>query len=942
MDFSAINQAALNNFEGLLREWLPGGKREGSEYKSLNPVRADSKVGSFSINIRKGVWQDFATGDKGSDPISLYAYLFHNDDQGKAARELGDRLHVSSSYSPTASTSTSSDKDKAQWQPILPVPADAGEPPAAHVKRGKPEKTWCYRGMNGVLLGYVYRFKTSDGGKEVLPLSWCRHESRRAEWRWMSFPEPRPLYRLNALSTHTDATVILVEGEKCADAAAAEIECDELTVLSWPGGGKADGKVDWTPLYGRKVILWPDCDSQREKVSREEKESGVDPSSKPYLPKEKQPGFSTMTRIGARLMDAGCKVWDVQIEAPGEKPDGWDVADLIESGVKGEELREYVRAKSVLRSLTQKEGGADSIGKTESVSSHVKPSFSVNDTGVYFNGVSKEGDPLPPRWISSPIEILAMARDPHGSGWGLFVSFPDPDGTLHTLIIPMGLFRGDGLEVAGLLLDSGVRIAPKGRQLLIEYLQTARTPKRARVTKRTGWHDIEDLPVFVLPDGSIGSNSEHWIFESESHLINSFKVRGSLAAWKKEISSYAAGNSRLVFSISIAFAAPILGIVGAEGGGFHFRDNSSSGKTTALRIAASVCGGPDFMQRWRATDNGLEALAAQHCDAPLLLDELAQVDPRAAGEVAYMLANGSGKNRANRGGGSRDRQTWRLLFLSAGEIGLGQHMAEAGKQSRAGQELRLAEIPADAGAGFGIFENLHGSINGNEFSKLITQACRSNYGHPFIEFLKKLVTNLDGARDNIQLGLKAFEKAHIPSDSSGQVFRVGARFALVGVAGELATNWGITGWRSGEAMSAAAKCFSAWIKNRGGSGNAEERSMMRQVREFLERHGEARFADWGRPVSDDDHAPRVINKAGWRKHDGAGEEAKVDFFIYPEVFRNEVCKGFDAKAVAALLSNKGFLRSEKGGRLDPKVTLPGEGSRRVFHVLSAIWGDTDD
>ena len=86
----------------------------------------------------------------------------------------------------------------------------------------------------------------------------------------------------------------------------------------------------------------------------------------------------------------------------------------------------------------------------------------------------------------------------------------------------------------------------------------------------------------------------------------------------------------------------------------------------------------------------------------------------------------------------------------------------------------------------------------------------------------------------------------------------------------------------------------------------------------------------------------MINKAGWRKHDGAGENAKVDFFIYPEVFRNEVCKGFDAKAVAALLSEKGFLRTEKGGRLDPKVTLPGEGSRRVFHVLSAIWGDSDD
>lgn len=350
IDFASINQAALNNFEGLLREWLPGGKKEGGEYKSLNPVRADSKIGSFSISIRKGVWQDFATGDKGSDPTSLYAYLFCGGDQGKAAKELAERLNISSNL-PHSSISPvpQQNSNKPQWHPILPVAADAGDPPAAHIKRGKPERTWCYRGANGEILGYVYRFKTSDGGKEVLPLSWCRNEEGRSEWRWMSFPEPRPLYRLDALAAHPKASVLLVEGEKCADAAAMEIECDELVIVSWPGGGKADGKVDWFPLYGRKVILWPDCDSQREKMSKEEKEAGVDPASKPYLPKDRQPGFSTMLRIGERLSENGCKIWDVQIDEPGLKPDGWDVADAIADGLRADDLREYIRAKSVLR-----------------------------------------------------------------------------------------------------------------------------------------------------------------------------------------------------------------------------------------------------------------------------------------------------------------------------------------------------------------------------------------------------------------------------------------------------------------------------------------------------------------------------------------------------------------------------------------------------------------
>jgi putative DNA primase/helicase len=117
-----------------------------------------------------------------------------------------------------------------------------------------------------------------------------------------------------------------------------------------------------------------------------------------------------------------------------------------------------------------------------------------------------------------------------------------------------------------------------------------------------------------------------------------------------------------------------------ESGGFHFRGDSSSGKTTALKVAASVYGGASYLQRWRTTDNALEAIAAQHCDGLLILDELAQVDPKTAGECAYMLANEQSKARATRTGTPRARLSWRLLFLSAGELGLADHMAEGMKR----------------------------------------------------------------------------------------------------------------------------------------------------------------------------------------------------------------------------------------------------------------------
>ena len=103
----------------------------------------------------------------------------------------------------------------------------------------------------------------------------------------------------------------------------------------------------------------------------------------------------------------------------------------------------------------------------------------------------------------------------------------------------------------------------------------------------------------------------------------------------------AQGNSRLVFALSVAFAGPLANVAGEDSGGFHIRGGTSIGKSTALKVAASVWGDPVAYPRlWRATANGLEGLAALHNDGLLILDELSQIDPKEAGEAAYLLANG--------------------------------------------------------------------------------------------------------------------------------------------------------------------------------------------------------------------------------------------------------------------------------------------------------------
>ena len=93
IDFAAINRAALARLPDILHRWLPDGRVEGHEYVARNPTRADCRPGSFKINLRTGRWADFATGDKGGDPVSLAAYLA-DCGQAEAARELARMLGV--------------------------------------------------------------------------------------------------------------------------------------------------------------------------------------------------------------------------------------------------------------------------------------------------------------------------------------------------------------------------------------------------------------------------------------------------------------------------------------------------------------------------------------------------------------------------------------------------------------------------------------------------------------------------------------------------------------------------------------------------------------------------------------------------------------------------------------------------------------------------------
>ena len=168
---------------------------------------------------------------------------------------------------------------------------------------------------------------------------------------------------------------------------------------------------------------------------------------------------------------------------------------------------------------------------------------------------------------------------------------------------------------------------------------------------------------------------------------------------------------------------------------------------------------------------------------------------------------------ASRQGDARLSPEWRVLFLSTGEVSLGTKLAEAGLKTMAGQETRFVELEADAEAGFGTFENLHGFDSGASFSKALKTACKIHYGHAARAFLAALTADSEGLRDELVRAIANFAARHCPPGADGQVYRAAERFGLVAAAGSQATKLGVLPWEEDEAAKAAGRLFAEWVDN---------------------------------------------------------------------------------------------------------------------------------
>ncbi|MFN3544936.1 MAG: DUF927 domain-containing protein [Thiobacillus sp.] len=575
--------------------------------------------------------------------------------------------------------------------------------------------------------------------------------------------------------------------------------------------------------------------------------------------------------------------------------------------------------------------------------------FFCDDEGLWYiaSRSTKEGTVyLPAVWVCAPILVKWRIRGFDGLGWRFIVEISDRDGNVREVTLLDSEIGGQDGAWHKALADAGLRIHPKRRGELAHFLLlNSDDAPRARGVETTGWFGN----VFVMPHRTIGTAPEPVIYQGLDRSPGSGES-GTAEEWREHVGRLCAGNSRLILSVCAALAASILPFSGiGESGGFHLFGASSLGKTTALRVASSLNGLPaSYMQTWRNTGNALEGTAAKHNHRLLCLDEIREAIEKEIGLIVMMLSGGSGKGRMKDTAVLRERLTWLLLWLSTGEHGLLHYMEAAGLKPDPGMEVRQLDIPADAGAGHGLFEKLHEHPDARVFAENLRSACDQYHGAVGIAWLEHVSQHLDEIRRDLPGEVARVALDLMPDKSQSQVMRAVRRFALLAVAGEYAAKWGLTGWDPGESIAGIRKCVQAWIVWRGGAGNLEERRQVERLREFLGKHWAGRFVAWDR--AGDSHAPGKDGVVGLRKsipaRDAPLDEGKAStvwrYYITAEGWR-EIYNGMDPVAAAHTLARLGLLVKAGDGKPYTRHHLPGLGRQRCYvPVENFFWPEEDE
>lgn len=537
----------------------------------------------------------------------------------------------------------------------------------------------------------------------------------------------------------------------------------------------------------------------------------------------------------------------------------------------------------------------------------------------------------------SYIEVVALTCTKESLEWSNRISFDDMDGKRRYIDIPCKILL-ETRETQKLLADSG--FSKRWCTVnVVNYLKSAEPAKRMLQINRTGW--ISDTE-YICPSFTVPTRDNYFLLGDTNNY--GFAKRGDFKGWQERICKNCEGNHILTFALCVGLSGVLLRFFPTLSTTIiNLVGKTSIGKTTALRVSASLWGGHKFIRQWRATDNALEGSAEYYNDALMILDELGQIDSKKVSEIVYMLGNEKGKGRSKADATLKKVKEWSISILSSGEIGIADKIEEGGKKAKGGILVRCIDIDAHISEEFGVFNTLHGFNSGAEFSNYFKTQTAEYYGtaaEAFVSHLSK--HNIESIMDLYNdLKQRIFEEFGL-CEADFEVQRMAEAFALFYTAGALASadNYGVFTHNIEGIESAIYAVFRRLLEDRGGKKSCEEQEIIQHIVGFLMQH-EARFRKIG-----------IIIREDGSEVKGLPEDAKINclgymeaypdrtiYYINPKLFKEEICNGLSYKIVRKILLKAGVLQVESDNS-DKRIFISGSQKRMTNLIIKKTFDDT--
>lgn len=514
----------------------------------------------------------------------------------------------------------------------------------------------------------------------------------------------------------------------------------------------------------------------------------------------------------------------------------------------------------------------------------------------------------------SPLYITRKLIDHYTAEERVEFAFARSDDHWVTMAASARAMRDSRTLVAELAMF-GVPVTSTSAARVVDWLDAFdhANPQLARVVcmPTSGWHKVDGTAVFAahtiyVPEGALTDA----VVDSRGdrrRVFDALTPRGELEAHVDALRRAWSTDPTCALMICAAFAATLLEPLRAPNFAVHLAGDSSRGKTSQLKCAASVFGDPSnahWLPSWNTTAAGAEARAAVLCDLPQCYDEV-QGDVEETERLLYSLVNGRGRTRASKDMQTREASTWRTVVLSTGEREL------AGDDTATGAKVRVLQ--------FGVHG--FGKLTASEVDALV-EACTSNSGQVGSAWLKRLVSYDDwiGAR----AGLVEVTKRMRGEAGDPLQGRVAAYYALLAVTERFTAEWIGLGNKKGETMTALFTGLG------GGTGALERTSQVQNVGE----RARDLVHDW--VLSDPDAFPELEGPLGdydarskGKLRHGFRRDGLI--FLIPSEFRSFCTRNrLWALEVVRQWSRSGWSLRDHG-RLDKSVKIGGQTTR--FYVL---------